>query len=191
MAISRREMHGGWMEERPIRLAAVSYLNTHPLIDSVESGEIPGFEVVRDLPSRLPALVESGSADLGLLPCGYCVRHPELTLMEGAGIACRGPVRSILLLTRGDIRGCRHIAVTTSSMSSVKLLDLLLRRAFENDAVLIPSDDPVRKLRSGEVDGALLIGDPALQVESGSFRAYDLGEEWFRLTGLPFVFALW
>jgi chorismate dehydratase len=176
---------------RIIRLAAVSYLNTRPLISVLETGEIPGYQVMADVPSRLPALVEGGEADLGLLPVGYCVERPELALVENVGIACRGPVRSILLLTRQSARECSRIAVTTSSISSVALLSLLLEHWFKSEAELTPAASPVQALERGDADGALLIGDPALQAEEVSGRTYDLGEEWFRLTGLPFIFALW
>lgn len=179
------------MADQPVRLAAVSYLNTRPLIHALLTGEVPGYDVVQDVPSHLPAMVQRGDAALGLLPCGYCALHPELSLVEGVGIACRGPVRSILLLTRREARLSEQIAVTKTSMSSVALLKLLLTRHFGSKAAVTPSDDPVGDLQSGRADGALLIGDPALQVEGGEWRTYDLGEEWFRLTGLPFVFALW
>ena len=179
------------VSDQPVRLAAVSYLNTRPLIESLVSGWIPGFIVQVDIPSRLPARVESGEADLGLLPAGYLCSHPELVIAPGAGIACRGPVRSILLLTRGDVRNGRLIAATNTSMSSVRLLKLLLEIRYHSGAEVVISSTPDRDLRDGLVDGALLIGDPALQVDPTGFRSYDLGEEWFRETGLPFVFALW
>ena len=166
-------------------------MNTRPLIAPIERGEVAGFSVVKDVPSKLPAMVESGDADLGLLPAGYCVTRPGLALVPGVGIACRGPVRSILLLTRGDVRETRTIAATTSSMSSVRLLRVLLRDHFKQPAELAAADRPMDCLDRGDADGALLIGDPALQVEPGNYRTYDLGEEWFRFTGLPFVFALW
>lgn len=174
-----------------IRLAAVSYLNTRPLIEPIARGEFPQFRLTEDLPSRLPAQIESGEADIGLLPCGYIARHPFLSIAPGAGIACKGPVRSILLLSGKPAREWRRIAVTTSSMSSVALLGILLRQHFKVDCERTPAENPMESLRTGAADGALLIGDPALQVDPGAFRTYDLGEEWFRMTGLPFVFALW
>ncbi|HET6384121.1 MAG TPA: menaquinone biosynthesis protein [Armatimonadota bacterium] len=176
---------------RKVKLAAVSYLNTRPLIAALENGAVPGYEVTRDVPSRLPEKVQSGEADFGLLPMGYCAWHPELTLAPGVGIACRGPVRSILLLTRGMVRDARRIAATNTSMSSVAMLRLLLKHHFGSGAELTSSGEPVSMMEAGDVDGALLIGDPALQVDAGQYRTYDLGEEWFRFSGLPFVFAMW
>jgi chorismate dehydratase len=45
-----------------------------------------------------------------------------------------------------------------------------------------------------EGGSALLIGDRALQAAGrlpAGIKVYDLGELWWRFTGLPFVFGLW
>jgi chorismate dehydratase len=179
------------MPEGEIRLAAVSYLNTRPLIDAFERQEIAGYRVIKDVPSRLPALVETGQADLGLIPAGYCASHPELFISPGAGIACHGAVASILLVTRGEVAHCRRIATTTESMTSVRLLAVLLKHHFKVAAELSPSRRPLDEMAAGRADGALLIGDPALQARPGALHTLDLGTEWASFTGLPFVFALW
>ena len=41
-------------------------------------------------------------------------------------------------------------------------------------------------------DAVLLIGDRGMRPREGQFAfAWDMGEEWTRWTGLPFVFAMW
>jgi chorismate dehydratase len=42
-------------------------------------------------------------------------------------------------------------------------------------------------------DAALLIGDPAFDAdhEALGLQKIDLGEEWNRMTGLPFIYAAW
>src|SRR4029079_6391515 len=68
----------------------------------------------------------------------------------------------------------------------------LCREAWDID----PEFDAVPPESAARIEGAdaaLLIGDPALFRDPGAagFRKIDLGAEWTRLTGLPFVWAFW
>lgn len=176
------------------RLAAVSYLNTLPLILGFQDGPQRGFaRLLLERPAVCAELVRSGEASAGLLPIVEA-RRQGLPFLGDTGIACRGAVRSILILSKLPLREVRSVAADVSSRSSVALTRVLLANHFGNpDAHLFAAEpDPGAMLSSS--DACLIIGDPALRVEQASFsglHVHDLGEEWYRMTGLPMVFAVW
>jgi predicted solute-binding protein len=51
--------------------------------------------------------------------------------------------------------------------------------------------EPSVVLERGESDAVVVIGNLALAMSGRFAHEYDLGQEWWRLTRLPFVFAVW
>lgn len=174
------------------RVCAVSYLNTSPLVWGMVNGPQQGIaDLTFAVPSICAQRVIEGVADVGLIPVIEMDRH-GFTSMSEAGIACRGPVRSILLIARTPFERIRTLATDTGSRTSVQLARIILRSKFgANPEVFSAEPDLVRMLEAA--DAALLIGDSALRVDPTEldWPVLDLGEEWLSMTGLPMVFALW
>jgi len=149
------------------------------------------FELDFQIPSACADQVASGAADIGIIPSFELTRQ-ELEIIPGSGIACHGPVRSILLISArppGEI--CR-LVVDSSSRTSVQLARVILEQRFGATPELIAHPpDLDAMLRIG--DAALIIGDPALRIDPLRlpYHVLDLGKEWVEMTGLPFVFAVW
>lgn len=147
-----------------------------------------------DLDFRLPAecadQVASGAADIGIIPAFELTRQ-DLEVIPGAGIACHGAVRSILLISSCPAAEIRTLAVDSSSRTSVELARVILERRYgaaPRQVPHAPDLDGMLKI----ADAALIIGDPALRIElSVPYHVYDLGAEWVEMTGLPMVFAVW
>lgn len=175
-----------------MRVSAVSYLNTWPLVWGFQSGPQRGiFDFRYDLPAQCAAAIESGAADIGLVPSAE-VERLGLDFFTDVGIACEGPVRSILLISRVPFERISSLAVDAGSRTSVALARIVLGErygAFPN----VFAREPSLELMLAEADAALIIGDPALRLDPAAlqFRVMDLGEEWVRWTGLPMVFAVW
>jgi chorismate dehydratase len=175
-----------------LRVSAVSYLNTWPLIWGFQHGPERGlFDFRFDLPAQCAAALESGEADIGLVPSAELDRL-GLDFFPDVGIACEGPVRSILLVSRVPVESIRTLAVDSGSRTSVALARIILGeryRCFPEVFAHEPTLD--RMLASAEA--ALVIGDPALRLEPAELgmTTLDLGEEWVQWTGLPMVFAVW
>jgi len=148
-----------------------------------------------DLEFRVPAgcadALASGAADIGIIPSFELTRQ-DLTVIPGAGIACHGPVRSILLVSSKPAAEIRRLSVDASSRTSVELARVILARKYGATPVLTPHA-PDLELMLGKGDAALIIGDPALRIEPSRlpYHVYDLGAEWVEMTGLPMVFAVW
>jgi chorismate dehydratase len=171
---------------RAVRLGAVSYLNAEPHVHGLEGD--PGFRIERDLPSRVARRLHAGEVDLGIIPSIEYAFGPY-AIVPGAAIASRGPVRSVCLFHRGPLERVRRVALDTSSRASAALVRVLLRERLGRDPQYVPMGPGLVDMLA-VADAALLIGDRALDQE-GELPRLDLGEEWLRLTGLPFVFAFW
>lgn len=170
----------------------MSYLNTAPLVWGLVHGPQRGiFEVRFELPSVCADQLRGSEADIGLVPV-IEMKRQGLAMFPGCGIACRGPVRSILLVAKKPWEQVRTLAADAGSRTSVMLARIILGRKFG-------LEPEVRTRRAdldamlAECDAALVIGDPALHIDPAALpHAWmDLGEEWTRLTGLPMVFAVW
>jgi chorismate dehydratase len=176
----------------PPRIAAVSYLNTVPLVWGMLQGPQKGAaDLSFCLPSECADRVRAGTADLGLIPVIEMARQSALAV-PGTGIACDGAVRSILLFAKTPWREIRRLAVDNGSRTSVMLARIILRERFGVEPEIVVRRPQLEPMLA-EADAALIIGDPALrlQPERIAYEHLDLGAEWKLLTGLPMVFALW
>lgn len=175
-----------------MHLSAVSYLNTRPLVWGLMSGPQQGqAHLDFDLPSVCAQKLADKQVDAGLVPVIEAARQ-HLTQIGTLGIACRGPVRSILLLSKVPIPDIRTLALDTSSRSSVMLARIILDEAYKvQPETRAMAPDLTAML--GQADAALIIGDPALRIDPDAtgLHTLDLGEEWYKLTALPMVFAIW
>ena len=113
-------------------------------------------------------------------------------MLPGAGIACRGPVRSILLVSSCPAEKIGTLALDSGSRTSVQLARIILERKY-GAAPATLAHPPDLDAMLAVADAALVIGDPALRLDPAAlpFRVYDLGAEWVEMTGYPMVFAVW
>jgi predicted solute-binding protein len=176
---------------KPLRIGAVGYLNARPLTWALDR-DPQRWQVRYDVPSVCAALLHAGEVDLGLVPSVEYLRAPDYCMVPGIGVGSRGPVASVAMYSRRDISDIRTIALDTSSRTSVALIRVLCRHHFRIEPKFV-SHGPDLAAMTREADAALLIGDPAFDAdhESLGLRKIDLGEEWGRMTGLPFIYAAW
>jgi chorismate dehydratase len=176
---------------RRLRISAISYLNTAPLMWDFEHGETGSeFEISYTLPSACARALEAGTADIGIIPAAAYAQVPGLMVLPGVAIASRRPVRSILLVSRVPVEEIRTVALDTSSMTSVALTKILFEKWLGGGRAFTSMEPDIEKMLVDH-DAGLLIGDPALQIDRSRYLTLDLAEEWIRHTGKPFVFAFW
>jgi chorismate dehydratase len=176
---------------RRLRISAISYLNTAPLMWDFEHGEAGGeFEISYTLPSLCARSLEQGAADIGIIPAAAYAQIGGLEILPDVAIASRRAVRSILLVSELPIELVRTVALDTSSMTSVALTKVLLEK-WMGGGRTFTAMEPVLDRMLATCDAGLLIGDPALRVDRKRYHTVDLAEEWIRYTGKPFVFAFW
>ncbi len=181
--------------EGQLRIGAVSYLNTKPLVHGLQD-RLPDAELIFDLPSRLADRLDSGELDVALVPSIAFSEHPEWSIVSDACIGCRGPVLSVKLMFRVPPGSVRTLAVDEGSRTSAVLAQILLHQIHGVRPVIsrLPiGDSPV----STDVDAVLVIGDRAIHgfgdehQDRPFIEVWDLGDRWCRWAELPFVFAMW
>jgi chorismate dehydratase len=179
-----------------LRISAISYLNTAPLMWDFEHGDSGSaaacwrFDISYTLPSACAASLREGSADIGIIPAAAYPSIPDLAILPGVAIASRRPVRSILLVSKVPLEKIRTVALDTSSMTSVALTKVLFAKWWGGGRTFTAMAPDIDRMLKAN-DAGLLIGDPALKIDRSRYLTYDLAEEWIRLTGKPFVFAFW
>jgi chorismate dehydratase len=199
---------------RPLRISAISYLNTAPLMWDFEHGHTPvlgktyagsacegaqaDFEFAYTVPSQCAEQLQNGTADIGIIPSITYASIPSLVIIPNAAIAARDAVRSIVLVCKKPWEEIRSVALDTSSRTSVALTRILLEKFGSGGRRGYLDMQPDLPAMLERCDAGLLIGDPALlcsiRADSGeldNLYVYDLSREWHRFTGLPFVFAFW
>jgi len=176
---------------RRLRISAISYLNTAPLMWDFEHGEAgPQFDISYTLPSACAHALAEGTADLGIIPAAAYAEIPGLQVVPEVAIASRRAVRSILLVSKVPMEKIRTVALDTSSLTSVALTKVLFEKWLGGGRKFTPMLPDIDKMLA-EHDAGLVIGDPALKIDRSRYLTLDLAEEWIRYTGKPFVFAFW
>src|SRR6266446_1108398 len=178
------------MMSKPIRIGAVSYLNTKPLIYELEK-LAPEAELILEPPSKLADHLAQGRLEIALIPIIEYFRSGEYTIVPNIAIASRGPVLSVTLFSRLPWGEIRRVALDEGSRTSAALAQILLWRKYGVRPEVVPLP-LAEEAENADADAVLLIGDRAMRACLPGFaHAYDLGQEWFDWTGLPFVFAVW
>ena len=175
----------------PIRIGAVNYLNSKPLIYGFEK-HVACASLSCDLPSRLADRLASNDLDVALIPSFEAIRGGNsYQIISDACVAASGPVRSVKLYFRVPPAKVSSLALDEGSRTSSALSQVLLwrRENIRPELKSLAIGDTVDKT---EADAVLLIGDRAMRDPDESFvETWDLSEEWQRDTHLPFVFACW
>ncbi len=173
-----------------LRVGAVNYLNTKPLVERL-TDFAPHIDLSFDLPSRLADQLAAGELDVGLIPVVEFFRGDGYSFVPNVAIGSRGPVLSVTLFSKVPWAEIRTVALDEGSRTSAALTQILLRKRYGVKPVVqpLPIDANPEAL---DTDAVLLIGDRAMRACLPGYRfAYDLGEEWTAWTGLPMVFAVW
>ncbi|HSY13059.1 MAG TPA: menaquinone biosynthesis protein [Verrucomicrobiae bacterium] len=175
-----------------LRISAISFLNTAPLMWDFEHGDAgKDFSIDYTIPSACAAALAANQADIGIIPAFTYAEIPELVILPNIAIASKDWVRSILLVSKKALEDVRTVAADISSRTSVALTQVLFTKFFGGPRQLTPHPPRLEEMLHDH-DAALLIGDPALQIPANpSYQLYDLAHIWRERTGLPFVFAFW
>ncbi len=177
--------------ERKIRVGAVSYLNTKPLIYGFEHGTMKEtVELKIDFPSKIALMLLEDEIDVGLVPVAIIPEMKEHYIISDYCISCDGAVASVGLFSDVPLNKIEKILLDYQSRTSVELLKMLVKDYWKIDPVLETTTGEYQSKISGTT-AALIIGDRALEQRKISPYIFDLGFEWKKFTGLPFVFAAW
>lgn len=168
------------------RLGIVPYTNAKPLQFGLRE-RLPEGSLIEAPPSELAAMLDAGALLAAIVSSFACFSRRGLRVVPDICIASDGPVLSVKLFFFSPVAEARRVGLHTASLSSSAMARIVLRETFGIDPEFVawPTED-----RGTRVDGYLLIGDAAMTHPDAPIMI-DLGEEWRKLTGLPFVYAVW
>jgi chorismate dehydratase len=178
-----------------LKIGRIPYTNLFPIYYYLEMRSGSKYDFIEGVPSDINRLIREGRIDISPSSSIEYLRRPEKYIpIHGHSVSSEGPVGSILLFSRRPIERLDGFTVlyTHQSETSAALLRIVLSRFYQFQCTLKSSGLPLEEgLR--DHSAYLLIGDDALrEVHRGpNLYIYDLGDIWYRKTGLPFVFALW
>lgn len=168
---------------KSLRVGCVKYLNARPLIRGWQG------QVDFDHPSALCKRLANGELNIALVSSFEFLRNPIYRIVDNVSIASVGPVYSVVVAHSGDISGIDEVELDPAAETSGNLLRCLLAKLNLAPRFIRSSISPITARRA-----RLLIGDQAIrfrQKHRTEFHFWDLGEQWNKLVGLPFVYALW
>lgn len=174
-----------------LKIGAVNYLNSKPLIEGLPELLSDHADLRLDYPSRLADDLAASRLDVALIPSIEYFRGRNYEVVSDACVAAHGPVLSVKLYSRVPWGEIRSLALDEGSRTSATLARVLLaeRHGVFPKLKPLPLD---HRTEDSDADAILLIGDRAISPPAEKFPGtWDLGEEWFEWTGLPFVFAMW
>ena len=177
---------------KKIRLGAVSYLNTKPLLYGIKHHNVwEQIQLIEDYPSTIGQLLIDDKIDLGLVPVASIPLLRQHYIITDFCIGANGPVASVGIFSDVPIEDVRKVYLDYQSKTSVNLAKILLKEYWKKEVELIDAKgEDFRDQIKGTIAG-VIIGDRALEQRTKSKYIYDLGEAWKNFTGLPFVFAAW
>lgn len=175
-----------------IKVGAVSYLNTKPLLYGINRSEAlqNSIRVVEDYPSKIAGMLADGSIDVGLVPVAIIPQLREWYIISDYCIAAREEVASVCMFSEVPLDKIKQVLLDYQSNTSVNLCRVLFKHYWKTDPVLTAASEAYIQAISGETAG-VIIGDRALKQRGISKYTYDLGTAWRALTGRPFLFAAW
>ena len=174
-----------------LRVGIVNYLNSKPLAWGFLEGRHDDlFAPSTHPPARVAELLAAGELEVGLIPSIEVQRIPGLRVIPDLCVAATREVRSVLLVSRVPIAEIERVALDENSRTSAALVRIVLEDGYGVRPQYRSAPADLEGMLA-HAEAALLIGDPALQVERARYQTLDLAAEWRRLTGHPFVFAVW
>ncbi len=177
---------------KKIRVGAVSYLNTKPLLYGIERHTVRNeIELVTDYPAKVAQMLIDDEIDVGLIPVAATLKLGEWHIASDYCIGANGQVASVCLFSDLPLNEIEKVYLDYQSRTSVNLARILLAEYWKKDVEFIDArGEDFREQIRGTTAG-VVIGDRALEQRASSSFIYDLGEAWKNHTGLPFVFAAW
>lgn len=177
--------------ERKIKVSAVSYLNTKPLLYGIERHPLRAhIELDIEYPALIAKHLQDGASDIGLVPVAAIPLIPGARIIADYGIAADGAVASVCIFSKVPLEQVKRIYLDYQSRTSVRLARLLLEKYWKLNIELIQAPENYIELIDGGTAG-VIIGDRALQHLSDFEYIYDLSACWKAYTGMPFIFAAW
>ena len=170
-----------------MKVGRIPYLSCEPFYFEMERRGIALYDLQ---PRALAGAVAQGEIDAGPVPLADCFHlADDFRFLSGFCVATIRKAGSVALHAKQPVEALHgaRIGIPGEAVTSFHLLQVLLALKYQvPSATYVSLADPN--------DAFLLMGNAGLRQRGGAKEypyIYDLGEEWYQWTGLPFVFARW
>jgi len=173
------------------KIGISTYLNTQPVMYPLQNGIIkPSFDLVEMLPHECSEKLLDKTLDAALIPSIELAKSKDdYFISDSFCISSRDMVKSVELFFKKDLEDIKTVALDSTSRTSALLTKIILEEKFEMEPEYIIMEPNIEKMFE-KADAALIIADNALELYTDYPNRFDLAEEWYDMTGLPFVFAI-
>lgn len=179
------------MKRKKIKVSAVSYLNTLPFLYGINNSDIiDEIDLSLDIPSACANKLLKGEIDLGLVPVAILPELKEYHIISDYCIGAEGKVESVALFSDVALNEIENIYLDYQSKTSVTLVKILAKKLWKITPNWINATEGYENKIQGNTAG-VIIGDRTFNLPQIFKFKYDLAEEWYNFTGLPFAFACW
>src|SRR4030067_159341 len=175
--------------KKSLRIGVAPYMNAKPLIYGLNQMS-EAVELVFEVPSLLPDMLNNGHIDVSLIPSIEYFRNGGYAIIPGISLLSFGAVGRVKIFSKTPIRDIRTAALDKSSLTSCALTRIILHEKYHLSPRYTQWNGTYN-ISQVDADAALLIGDNAMRVKANGYFTLDLGQAWFDHTGLPFVYAIW
>ena len=169
-------------------VGCVPYINARPLVRLF--ADTKEVDVVYDVPSKLPAMLDAGKADAVLASAYDAISTPNRAIAENVSVGSYGPVLSVKLLSKVPFQEIHTLALDASSLTSNALALGILAETYGTHPAISHALPELKDMLTLN-DAAVLIGDKGMAASTEGLHILDLGQAWTELTDLPFVWAVW
>lgn len=173
-----------------LRIGVFPYINsiffTYNLEDRLRDHDV---ELVVDTPGKMFEYFKNGDINCSFLSSIAVNELEDFHVMKDISINSPQHVLSVILFSNEKISRISKIYYSSESKTSVKLLKIILKKKYGISAEIIECRN-IDSLKRD--DPLLLIGDNCIRFrDTDQYKyKYDLGKEWYDLTGLPMVYGL-
>lgn len=168
-----------------IKISAVSYTNTKPFIYGIQhSPVLAQIDLSLDVPSDCAQKLIENKVDIGLIPVAAIPSVPNAQIISSFCIGSVGAVNSVFIFSNVPVNEIKTVKLDQQSRTSNNLARVLLKNHFKIEVDFISEQTAI-------TDAIVLIGDRTFDRKKDFNYAYDMGEEWMKFTGLPFMYAAW
>lgn len=148
------------------------------------------MELSLDIPSKCAEKLLTNQVDIGLVPVAILPELPEYHILTDYCIGANQKVNSVILVSDVPLEEMEEILLDYQSKSSINLVQVLAKNYWK----ISPKFTHAKVGFENQVNGktaAVIIGDRTFNLSKPYQYIYDLAEEWYKFTGLPFAFACW
>ena len=166
-----------------IKVSAVSYTNSKPFVYGImHSGILDQIELSLDIPSDCAIKLIENKVDIGLVPVAALLHVKNYHIVSNYCIGAYGAVDSVFIFSNKPIAEIKILQLDSQSLTSNNLAKVLLKNFWKINPEFVNHE---------QADAFVQIGDRTFGKKEQFLFCYDLAEEWFTYTGLPFAFAVW